>query len=271
MFLFKVLFAFIGFRLFRLPGFVLGLIIGHAFDAGVSAKWQSSQIRRIVRNRNNAEIGQMFLISTFTLLGKLVTADGQASAEELRAVEQLINDVFRLRRSDKKIALNIFARAQLSTASFHASAVEFERIYREQPWVFERMILMLLEVAVVDRDLNREEDKLIQSTAEIFGLREEQYRQLRANFVRKKADGSDQYQKKAETPKGETVRDYYSVLGCRPEDSDTTIKTRYRELVREFHPDNLAAKDLPESFTKFANEKFRDIHEAYQAVMATRT
>ncbi len=34
----------------------------------------------------------------------------------------------------------------------------------------------------------------------------------------------------------------------------------------DYHPDTIASKGLPEEFTKFANDKFREIQEAYEVV-----
>jgi len=38
----------------------------------------------------------------------------------------------------------------------------------------------------------------------------------------------------------------------------------------EYHPDTIASKGLPEEFTKFAEDKFREIHEAYEAIKKER-
>jgi len=48
------------------------------------------------------------------------------------------------------------------------------------------------------------------------------------------------------------------------------IKKSYRQLVREFHPDTIASKGLPEEFTRFANEKFREIQTAYETISRER-
>jgi DnaJ like chaperone protein len=55
-----------------------------------------------------------------------------------------------------------------------------------------------------------------------------------------------------------------------PDASDEEIKKHYRTLVKEFHPDRIAAKGLPDEFTDFAESKFREIQEAYEAVKKAR-
>jgi DnaJ like chaperone protein len=40
--------------------------------------------------------------------------------------------------------------------------------------------------------------------------------------------------------------------------------------VQEYHPDKIAAKGLPEEFTRFAQDKFREIQEAWEQIKAAR-
>ena len=54
-------------------------------------------------------------------------------------------------------------------------------------------------------------------------------------------------------------KDYYSILGVKKNDDDKTIKKTYQKLAKKYHPDvNPGNKE--------AEEKFKDISEAYQAI-----
>jgi curved DNA-binding protein len=53
------------------------------------------------------------------------------------------------------------------------------------------------------------------------------------------------------------TKDYYHILGITRTDSDEVIKKAYRKLAMEYHPDRNPGKE------KWANEKFKEINEAY--------
>jgi curved DNA-binding protein len=53
------------------------------------------------------------------------------------------------------------------------------------------------------------------------------------------------------------AKDYYGVLGMPRNASDPEIKKAYRKLAMEYHPDRNPGKE------KWANEKFKEINEAY--------
>jgi DnaJ like chaperone protein len=59
-------------------------------------------------------------------------------------------------------------------------------------------------------------------------------------------------------------------LDCTPESSDQEIKASYKKLVKDFHPDMIVSKGLPEEFTEFATKRFREIQEAYEKVKQER-
>jgi len=54
-----------------------------------------------------------------------------------------------------------------------------------------------------------------------------------------------------------TKKDYYSILGVDRSASDDDIKKAYRKLAMQYHPDKNPGKE------KWANEKFKEINEAY--------
>jgi DnaJ like chaperone protein len=113
------------------------------------------------------------------------------------------------------------------------------------------MMDLLFKVSTVGGDVGAAEERLLISAAKIFQFNDARYNTIKSRHV--KVSGR-----------------YYAVLGCTKSDSDETIKSKYRKLVREFHPDAIAAKGLPEEFTSFAESKFREIQMAYEEIKKER-
>ena len=62
------------------------------------------------------------------------------------------------------------------------------------------------------------------------------------------------------------MKDPYKVLGVSPNATDDEIKDAYRALVKKYHPDKFADKDLAE----LANEKMQEINSAYDEIQKMR-
>lgn len=62
------------------------------------------------------------------------------------------------------------------------------------------------------------------------------------------------------------IADPYSVLGISPSASNEEVKKAYRDLSRKYHPDSYVNNPLSD----LAEEKFKEIQEAYKQIMDER-
>jgi len=67
-----------------------------------------------------------------------------------------------------------------------------------------------------------------------------------------------------------TQDESYKILGVNPSADDAEVKSAYRKLLREYHPDALMSKGLPQDFIDLANEKMASINHAYDVVKKER-
>ena len=61
---------------------------------------------------------------------------------------------------------------------------------------------------------------------------------------------------------------YYDILGVPQSAPTDEIKRAYRKLAQDFHPDKLAG--IPPAVAKLAEEKFKDVQEAYEILTKHR-
>jgi DnaJ like chaperone protein len=237
----------IGFALGGPLGAVAGAAFGHVFDAGKNVEY--TQARQRLSGGEQAQL--TFFVAAFSMLAKMVKADGRISQEEIASIERFMVYDLGLDPQSRMFAMNLFNSALNSPGSFEEFAQQFYNQFQHQPQMLELMLDILTRVAMADGGLTRGEEKLIQSATRIFRFSDTHFGNVKTRHT-------------ADTNK------YYAVLESTPTDSDEQIKSRYRKLVREFHPDTIASKGLPEEFTKFAEQKFREIQEAYDAIKKER-
>ncbi len=68
-----------------------------------------------------------------------------------------------------------------------------------------------------------------------------------------------------------SLDNYYETLESKSSDEMDVIKKNYRRLIKEYHYDSIASKDLPEAMVKFAKEKTQSLNEAYSAIKDARS
>ena len=243
----KVIGGTIGFALGGPLGAVAGAVFGHAFDSSGQTYIQDGRA-----NLSQGEEAQMaFFLGAFSMLAKLAQADGRVSEEEMDSIEHFMVHDLQLNQQSRSVAITIFNTALQAPGTFQDFARQFYDHFRFQPQLLDLMIDIMLRVSIADGVLSDSEEQLIQSAVHTFNLSDSQYSAIRSRYV------SD-------------VDKYYAILGCSRSDPDDQIKRQYRKLVHEYHPDKIASKGLPEEFTRLAEEKFREIQQAYDAVKNER-
>lgn len=256
----KIIGGTLGFAMGGPLGAIAGAALGHAFVDSADGDSNLVQQEPDAQRPTLEETAEFtFFVAAFSMLAKLVKADGRITREEIAAIEHFMSVDLNLTPRSRQVAMNIFNAALEAPQSFEAFAAQFHDQFRHQPQLLDLMLDILLRVSVADGAMGRHEDGLVQGAARIFGFSDSRYADLRRRYLR--TPGTEQ--------NAELSR-HYAVLNCRAEDSDEEVKRNYRKLVQDFHPDKIAAKGLPEEFTKFAQEKFQQIQQAYEAVKKVR-
>lgn len=238
----------IGFAMGGPLGAVAGAVFGHAFDknSDYDIGFENEQIAG-----GNAQAQLTFFVAAFSMLAKLARSDGQITPEEVNSIERFMAEDLSLDPQSRKVARDIFHAASNTPESFQDYAVQFFNQFRGEPRLLEMMIDIMIRVSLADGNFSPSEEALLLSAVKIFQMSDGTYQNLKARYVN-------------------DLDKYYAALGCNPHDSDEHIKSQYRKLALEYHPDKIASKGLPEAFIQFANDKFREIQEAYEKIKEER-
>jgi DnaJ like chaperone protein len=243
----KIVGGTLGFAIGGPLGAIAGAAFGHVFDK--SNGFDDGQIP--YRGAAGESTQLTFYVAAFSMLAKLVQTDGRLRQEEIDSVEHFMTHDLNLDAYGQSITRNIFYAAMKSNQRFEDFARQFYAEFQTQPQLLELMIDILVRVSAADGQLNESEERLVLAAVEIFHFSTADYQKIRKKYAA-------------------TFDKSYAVLGCDRDDPDEQIKSRYRKLVNDFHPDKIASKGLPEEFTRFAAEKFQEIQSAYEDIKQER-
>jgi DnaJ like chaperone protein len=232
----------LGFALGGPLGAILGAAIGHGVSGGVGA----------ARMDRHQQAQATYFVSVFSMLAKMARADGRVSQSEIDMVTQFMRQDLRLDHETEQAAIKIFRAAKDSPASFEQFARQFHQIFQNDRDMLYSMLDLLHRLAAADGQITTGEQELLSEAARIFGLQEQEYRHVVGNVPT-------------------DLDKHYAVLGLDRTATKEEVRSRYRKLVADNHPDKIMAKGLPDEFVEFAHQRFRQIQEAYEAIQKSRS
>lgn len=188
-----------------------------------------------------------FTAAVIALSAKMAKADGVASQIEAEAFERM----FKPPPEELHNVRRLFELATRDVAGYESYARQINRLLQDEPQLKRDVYEGLFHVAAADGVLHADEEVYLRRVAEIFGYTEEDYRSIRAMFVRDPDDP-------------------YTVLGISRDISNEALKAHYRALVRENHPDQLSARGVPGEFVEMATRKLAAINDAYSKIARER-
>ena len=221
-------------------GALLGSVAGHyVFD---------KQGRQVGGAEKQAQDQVAFTIGVIALGAKMAKADGRVTRDEVNA----FREVFQVPPSEFEHVKRVFNRARKDMAGYEGYAQQIAGLFRSNPGVLEDLLDGLFYIAKADGVIHPKEIDYLQNVAGIFGFSESEFARIRSGHL------------------GADVSDPYVILGVDVSISNIELKTTYRRLVRENHPDALVARGVPEEFIVLANDKLAVINDAYDRIMQSR-
>jgi len=233
----------------KIAGAATGLAIGGPLGAllgGLAGHYAIDRENDEAADIHEREVA--FSMGVIALGAKMAKADGVVTKDEVSAFK----DVFKVPDSELKNVARLFNLAKKDVAGYESYAKQLARLFQDDRETLKAVLDGLFHIAKADEVIHPSEEDYLASVARIFGFSDTEFAYIRARHVQAKE------------------RSPYDVLEVDPSISDAELKKRYRELVRENHPDRLMARGVPEEFIEIANNKIAAINQAYDEIAKER-
>lgn len=238
--------------MFGPAGMMAGASFGHYYDSkpqqgGTDNLMDQPQPVPMSKEQRNS----ILFNNTFVMMAKMAKADGFVTQEEVDTVKKFMAEPLLLNAASRSRATKIFNKAKNDKSPFDPISEEFARAFRHDIKTRAMMFEMLLAIALADGVLHPNEDRLLLKALNDFKLNIDAYTHIRRDFLPE-------------------VDSLYSIMGIPADCSDAEVKKKYRQLSREYHPDKMASANVPDSVKKLAEEKFKEINQAYDTICRLR-
>ena len=222
------------------PGFILGDFIG--------AIASFFFVREYLSPRKNQVSYELALLKLSSLL---IKSDGSVDRNEVLFVQAFFNKTFGNRKSK-------FLFKQLKEMNLSSNISVLVSILKSKvtPVKYYSIIQFLFALASSDGKISRGEDDFIYNVADELGFDRDRVSQIRNQFVKKKSTSKKYSQE---------VINHLGVLGLKGGATESELKSAYRNLAKEYHPDKLAG--MSDGIKNLAKEKFQEIQDSYEYLM----
>jgi DnaJ like chaperone protein len=178
----------------------------------------------------------------------MAKADGVVTMDEVNAFKE----VFKVPEGEMKNVARVFNLAKQDVAGYEAYAEQLSVMFKGNRKLLEDVLEGLFHIAKADDVLHPREEQFLHQVAKRFGISDTEFAYIKARHVTA------------------AKRNPYEILGIDPSISNDGLKSHYRKLVADNHPDKLMARGVPKEFVAIATEKIAAINEAYGEIAKER-
>jgi DnaJ like chaperone protein len=240
-------------------GSLLGVIVGHQFDQG-----QGPRLHLQSPEPETAEAARSFFQATFEIMGHVAKSDGRVSEQEIRVARRIMQTM-QLSPEQVNAAIAHFTAGKAAEYPLAEKLAELQRRLEGRRDLARAFVEIQMQAAIGSGELERSKRRMLWRIASGLGVGRVELAQIEAlaRAEQRRSRGKEQY----EAPK---LGAAYKVLGVTETASDGEVKTAYRRLMNQHHPDKLVSRGLPESMVTLAERKTHEIRAAYDQIKAHR-
>lgn len=262
----KLLGTLFGFMFARIPGAVLGFIVGHFFDKGYSQDFSKlGGFARFFSSPESFQKNAVFFHSLFSVLGHIAKADGAVTKNEI-AIATALMDQLGLAATAREEAQQAFRNGKATDFPLNDVLGDLVSSCHGRKDLLQIFLEILIQAALADGEMSTSEYEILLQTAKKIGFSKQDLEfllsahQAHQRFRQGSAGANSKQTRQA------TLDDAYKILGVSKDADEKTVKRAYKKQMAEHHPDKLAAKGLPIEAMDMAKQKTQAIQAAYEAI-----
>ena len=199
-----------------------------------------------------------FLVS---LLAKVAKSDGRVSELEARLITQVLDDLSQKVSGVsgvREYLKEVYNSQKENVDNAYETARNYKRAFNLNYDTCVARLTFFLNLAYIDGEFNKSEQDIIRNIAYGFGIDKETLDEIIYKFdsfygSRFGVDHDEMSQE----------NDAFEVLGLSKNASLEEVKARYKELVRQYHPDILMGRGESKEVIERSTKKLQEINEAY--------
>ena len=199
-----------------------------------------------------------FLVS---LLAKVAKSDGRVSELEARLITQVLDDLSQKVSGVsgvREYLKDIYNSQKENVDNAYETARNYKRAFNLNYDTCVARLTFFLNLAYIDGEFNKSEQDIIRNIAYGFGIDKETLDEIIYKF-----DSFYGSRFGADHDEISQENDAFEVLGLSKNASLDEVKARYKELVRQYHPDILMGRGESKEVIERSTKKLQEINEAY--------
>ena len=199
-----------------------------------------------------------FLVS---LLAKVAKSDGRVSELEARLITQVLDDLSQKVSGVsgvREYLKEVYNSQKENVDNAYETARNYKRAFNLNYDTCVARLTFFLNLAYIDGEFNKSEQDVIRNIAYGFGIDKETLDEIIFKF-----DSFYGSRFGADHDEVSLENDAFEVLGLSKNASLDEIKARYKELVRQYHPDILMGRGESKEVIERSTKKLQEINEAY--------
>ncbi len=195
------------------------------------------------------------------LMAKVAKADGKVCELEAELLSHTFTDIsshFEESESVREQLKEIYKNEMKSFDNTVEICQKYLKLTKRDYTKRLKVMEYLLNLAFIDANFSKTELMITEDISNSLEIKRSDFERLVAQF--------EQFYASIKDHKVNNLQKAYEVLGVNKEDDMAIVKKKYRNLVKENHPDIITGQGASQSIIDQATKKLQEINESYELI-----